>query len=106
MKQDAAFARMDALIMADSIYAGYEGDPANKTVRKDLMSGFLRYAKEAAAGKETWIVRETIPAPDGVWEIDGIFKVPIESIGSIERVGSIGSGGPVGSAAIDRWIEP
>jgi hypothetical protein len=55
LKDPATYDRIDALVMADSIYAGYAGDPAKKQVEPRHMEGFVRFAKDAAAGKK-WFV--------------------------------------------------
>src|SRR5579883_2295147 len=44
------FARIDGLIMADSIYCGFTGAPKDRRVDPALMEGFRRFALEAAAG--------------------------------------------------------
>jgi hypothetical protein len=56
LQHDEFFQRIDGLIMADSIYAGYAGDPAEHKVDPAAMRGFLRFAKEAAAGNKTFII--------------------------------------------------
>jgi hypothetical protein len=50
-----SFDRIDALIMADSIHAGFVDNPADRKVNPANMDGFLRFAKEAAAGKK-WLI--------------------------------------------------
>ncbi|MFI5456301.1 MAG: hypothetical protein ACHRXM_12710 [Isosphaerales bacterium] len=47
------FARIDGLILADSLYAGYIGDPAQRRIDPSKMVGFRRFAAEAAAGRKT-----------------------------------------------------
>jgi hypothetical protein len=56
LKVEGFYKRIDALIMADSIYAGFVGDAAQRQVDPNLMSGFLRFARDAAAGKKVFIV--------------------------------------------------
>jgi hypothetical protein len=51
LKDPATVARIDALVMADSIYAGYAGDPARRQVEPKHMEGFVKFAEEAAAGR-------------------------------------------------------
>jgi hypothetical protein len=59
LKDSAAFARIDALVMADSIYAGFTGDPAERRVEPANMEGFLRFAREAAAGRKRMVITHT-----------------------------------------------
>jgi hypothetical protein len=57
--------RIDAIVMADSIYCGYTGDPAAKQVDPALMAGFVAFAKEAAAGRKQMLVTHSAQVPDG-----------------------------------------
>src|SRR5262249_28268844 len=57
--------RIDALVMADSIYAGYAGDPAKRQVDSKLMEGFVKFAKDAAAGKKWFLISHCDLQPDG-----------------------------------------
>jgi hypothetical protein len=65
LKDPATFARIDALVMADSIYAGYAGDPANRQVEPKNMEGFLKFAREAAAGRKWFLLSHCDLQPDG-----------------------------------------
>ncbi|WP_165071606.1 hypothetical protein [Paludisphaera rhizosphaerae] len=65
LKTPASFERIDAIVMADSIYCGYEGDPAQKSVDPNLMSGFERFAREAAQGRKTMLVSHSSQIPPG-----------------------------------------
>jgi hypothetical protein len=65
LRQPAAFARIDALVMADSIYCGYAGDPALKQVDAELMAGFLRFARLAADGKKQFVLSHSRQVPEG-----------------------------------------
>lgn len=56
LKVEEFYQRIDVLIMADSIYAGIVGDPAQRQVDPNAMSGFLRFARDAAEGKKSFIV--------------------------------------------------
>ncbi|HVJ83543.1 MAG TPA: hypothetical protein VNC50_20930 [Planctomycetia bacterium] len=62
LKDPAAYARIDGLVTADSIYAGYaEGkkvDPAN-------MTGFAAFASDAIAGKKAFLLTHCDLQPDG-----------------------------------------
>lgn len=59
LKEEDAFKRIDALVMADSIYAGFDGDPAERRVSDQHIAGFLRFAREAAAGRKRMIITHT-----------------------------------------------
>jgi len=65
LRQPAAFARIDALVMADSIYCGYTGDIALKLVDAELMAGFLRFARLAAEGKKQFVLSHSRQVPEG-----------------------------------------
>ncbi|RUL89155.1 hypothetical protein [Tautonia sociabilis] len=65
LKQPAAFDRIDALVLADSLYCGYEGDPADRRLDPALMAGFRRFAAEAAAGSKAMLVSHCALVPDG-----------------------------------------
>ncbi|WP_435021622.1 hypothetical protein TA3x_002473 [Tundrisphaera sp. TA3] len=65
LKVPEHFARIDALIMADSIYAGYEGDIAARKVDPGLMAGFRAFARAAAAGEKAMIVTHSAQVPEG-----------------------------------------
>jgi hypothetical protein len=56
LKDEAFFTRIHALIMADSIYAGFTGNLAERKVDPARMEGFLRFAREAAAGRKRMII--------------------------------------------------
>jgi rhamnogalacturonan endolyase len=59
------FARIDGLIMADSIYCGYTGAPKSRRLDPALMEGFRRFAAEAAAGRKTFLLTHSALVPDG-----------------------------------------
>jgi hypothetical protein len=65
LKVPEHFARIDTLVMADSIYAGYAGDPALRRVDPDLMEGFRRFALEAARGRKTFVITHSAQVPEG-----------------------------------------
>src|SRR5205807_6056056 len=64
LRDPAAFARLDALVMADSIHAGFDGPPAERRVSAANMEGFLHYAREAAAGRKWLIISHSQIKPD------------------------------------------
>jgi hypothetical protein len=61
------FARIDTLVMADSLYAGYEGNGAEGKHQVDprLMDGFRKFALEAAAGRKTFVLTHSAQVPEG-----------------------------------------
>ena len=65
LKDPATFTRIDALVMADSIYAGYAGDPAQRRVEPKHMDGFRKFAEDAAAGRKWFILSHCDLQPDG-----------------------------------------
>jgi hypothetical protein len=65
LKVPEHFARIDTLVMADSLYAGYAGDPSRHQVDPHLMDGFRRFALEAAAGRKTFLLTHSAQVPDG-----------------------------------------
>ena len=65
LKDPDHFARIDGLIMADSIYCGYAGDPKDRRVDPALMDGFRRFAIEAAAGRKTFLLTHSALIPEG-----------------------------------------
>ncbi|WP_435011111.1 hypothetical protein P12x_002409 [Tundrisphaera lichenicola] len=58
-------ARIDTLIMADSLYAGYEGDPADRVVDPKLMADFRAFAILAASGEKTMVLTHSSQVPQG-----------------------------------------
>jgi hypothetical protein len=65
LKVPEHFARIDTRVMADSLYAGYEGDPSQHRVDPGLMDGFRRFAIEAAAGRKTFLLTHSAQVPEG-----------------------------------------
>lgn len=56
LKSDAIYERIDALVMADSIYAGYTPNTRPPDVDPGAMTGFLRFARDAAEGKKIFVL--------------------------------------------------
>lgn len=65
LKVPEHFARIDAIVMADSLYCGYTGDPAKKQVDPKLMEGFERFARESAAGRKRLLLTHSAQVPEG-----------------------------------------
>jgi hypothetical protein len=65
LKSDQCFERMDILVMADSIYAGYSEPASERKVDPALMAGFLRFARDAVAGRKSLVISHCQLQPDG-----------------------------------------
>lgn len=65
LKDPRSYDRIDALVLADSLYAGYLGDPKDRKVDPALMTGFRRFARDAAEGKKSLLVTHSALVPDG-----------------------------------------
>jgi len=60
LKVPEHFDRIDGLVMADSIYAGYVDD---RKVDPELMEGFTRFARQAAVGKKVFVLSHSAQVP-------------------------------------------
>jgi hypothetical protein len=65
LKDPGAYARIDALVLADSLYAGYVGSGAERRVNPEQMDGFARFARAAVAGEKWFILSHCQLKPDG-----------------------------------------
>lgn len=65
LKDPDIFTRIDALVLADSLYAGYVEKDGQKKVNPEQMAGFARYARAAAEGKKCLILSHCQLRPDG-----------------------------------------
>jgi hypothetical protein len=65
LKVPEHYDRIDALVLADSLYAGYGGDPKDRRVDPDLMAGFRRFAADAAAGRKSLLLTHSAQVPEG-----------------------------------------
>lgn len=65
LKRPAHFQRIDAIILADSLYAGYAGDRAPRTIDPKLMEDFRWFALEAAQGRKILLVTHSAQVPEG-----------------------------------------
>jgi hypothetical protein len=52
----AAFERVGTLVMADSLYAGFVGEPEKREVDPVHMEPFLHFARDAVAGKKRFVM--------------------------------------------------
>jgi hypothetical protein len=65
LRSPRAFARIDGLILADSLYAGYLDDHKGRGIDSEKMAGFRRFAAEATAGRKSMLVTHSDQVPDG-----------------------------------------
>jgi len=65
LKNAAVFDRIDALVMADSIYAGYTGGSGTREVDRANMEAFLNFARAAARGGKRMIISHSQQRPHG-----------------------------------------
>jgi hypothetical protein len=65
LNDPAHFDRVDALVLADSLYCGYAEPAAERRVDPALMAGFRRFAREAAAGRRAMLVSHSAQVPEG-----------------------------------------
>jgi len=63
LKVPAYFDRIDALYLADTLYAGYVGEGAERKVDPEDVRDFCRFAAEAAAGRKTLLVTHSYLEP-------------------------------------------
>jgi hypothetical protein len=85
LRDPATFARIDALVMADSIYAGYAGDPSKREVEPKNMAGFLKFAEEAAAGRKWFVLSHCDLQPDGYASTKETADYLIAQLGGTRR---------------------
>ena len=66
LKVPEHFGRIDALILADSLYCGYAGDPAAKQLDPRLMAGFREVRPRGGdRGSKTLVVTHSAQVPEG-----------------------------------------
>lgn len=97
LKVPEHFARIDALVLADSLYAGYRGDPAGREVDPDLMAGFRRFAVEAAAGRKAMVVSHSAQVPEGYASTTETADDLLRAVGGSATAGRVDRG--------DGWVE-
>ncbi len=97
LKVPEHFARIDGLIMADSIYCGYTGDPKDHRVNAALMDGFRRFALEAADGRKGFLLTHSALVPPGYASTAETADFLIDAVG--------GKAEPAKVAWTDAWIQ-
>jgi hypothetical protein len=85
LKTQRHFDRIDGLIMLDSIYCGYEGEPSQHRPDPKLMDGFRRFALEAAAGRKRFLISHSAQVPDGYASTTETANYLIEAVGGQSR---------------------
>lgn len=66
LAQPSAFDRIDALVLADSLYCGYQNeDPATHRLDAAKMAGFRRFAVDAGGGRKSFLVTHSAQVPEG-----------------------------------------
>jgi hypothetical protein len=65
LKVPEHYQRIDAIVLADSLYCGYTGDPKEHKVDPALMADFRRFAREAASGKKSLVISHSAQVPEG-----------------------------------------
>lgn len=99
LKSPEYFKRIDAIYLADSLYAGYVSDTAPRKVNPTNMTDFRRFAKEAVEGRKTFIFSHTYLAP-GTYA--GTFETAddlIEYVGAARTIVT-----PVSSETLPRVV--
>lgn len=83
LKVPESFDRIDALVLADSLYCGYAGDKPSGGPDPEKMAGFRRFAAEAAAGRKTMLVSHSAQIPDGYASTTETADDLIRSVGGV-----------------------
>jgi hypothetical protein len=97
LKVPEHFDRIDGLILLDSLYCGYSGDPSRRQVDPALMAGFRRFAIEAAAGRKTFLITHSAQVPDGYASTTETADDLIRAVGGSATASKVDRG--------DGWIE-
>jgi hypothetical protein len=65
LKQPTAIEDLDTLLLLDSLYAGWQGDPSLRQVNPEQMAPFVAFARLAMAGKKRMLISHTrVETPD------------------------------------------
>ncbi len=65
LKQPRNWARIDSLVMADSLYAGFRGDVTDRVVNPEHLKPFVGFARLAADGQKRMLLSHTeLHTPD------------------------------------------
>ena len=93
LKVPESYNRIDGLVMADSIYCGYDGDPSLHKVDAVLMTGFRHFAAESADGKKAFLLTHSALVPDGYASTGEAADHLIGAVGGKPREDKIDWGG-------------
>jgi hypothetical protein len=85
LKDESAFKRIDALLMADSIYAGYTAEPERRRVDPEKMEGFLKFAREAVEGRKEMLITHSAQRPDGYASTTETADYLISQLGGVRE---------------------
>lgn len=102
LKVPAYFDQIDGLYLADTLYAGYIGDAAEREVDPDDVKDFCRFAADAAAaaGRKTLIVTHTYLEPGKYAGTHETAENLIAAAGTTRR--PVNEPGPAGMHIISR----
>ena len=89
--------RIDALVLADSLYCGYQGDPSGRVLAPDLMAGFRRFAAEAEAGRKAMVVSHSAQVPAGYGSTTETADDLLRAVGGAATAERVDRGG--------GWVE-
>lgn len=59
LKQPDSVEKIDAIVMADSLYAGFTGKTTNRKLNDSHLNPFLTFAKQATEGKKQMVLSHT-----------------------------------------------
>jgi len=77
---------IDRILLADSLYAGFTGNPADRRIEPSHLAPFLDFARQAAAGKKQMTVTHTqlaTPNYASTWETAAAL---LEAVGGVPTV--------------------
>jgi len=100
LKVPAYFERIDALYLADTLYAGYVGAGPDRQVNPEHMHDFRRFAIEAAAGRKTLIVTHSYLEPGTYAGTHETADVLLAAAGVERR--TVDEAGPAGMQVVSR----
>jgi hypothetical protein len=97
LKVPEHFERINALVLADSLYCGYEGDPAARVVDPRLIAGFRAFAIKAAEGKKVMVVTHSAQVPDGYASTTETADDLLKTVAGVATVAKLDRG--------DGWVQ-
>lgn len=100
LKVPAYFERIDALYLADTLYAGYVEGEAQRRVDPEDVRDFCRYAQEAAAGRKTLLVTHSYVEPGRYAGTHETADALIACVGAQRR--AVAEPGPAGMHVVSR----